>query len=110
MRSEICIGILKGRFPWLRSMRKKITEKTQSKIDLLTLLDATFVLHNLLLSFKDDKIPQAWMDEDDNASAIDEGEADPHLDLDDEVNRAVPQDSGDLRRRQLLHKLIDEHY
>jgi len=110
VRSEICIGILKGRFPWLRSMRKKITETLESKMDLLTLIDATFVLHNLLLQFKEDTIPDDWMDENDNASAIDESEADPILDLDDEVNRAVPIDSGDLRRRQLMYRLIEEYY
>jgi len=53
MRSEHTIGILKGRFPWLRSIRMKITKNKRLLRGILQMLDATIILHNMLLTFKE---------------------------------------------------------
>ena len=39
IRSEHCIGILKGRFPWLRSIRMKVTDDPKSLKLILHLID-----------------------------------------------------------------------
>jgi len=62
MWSEHTIGILKGRFPWLRSIRMKITKKKRSLCRILQLLDATIILHNMLLTFKENMDVTDWID------------------------------------------------
>jgi len=64
MQSEHTIGILKGRFPWLRSIRMKITKNKRSLRRILRLLDATVILHNMLLTFKENMEITDWIDED----------------------------------------------
>jgi len=64
MRSEHTIGILKGRFPWLRSIRMKITKNKRSLRRILRLLDATIILHNMLLMFKENMDVRDWIDKD----------------------------------------------
>jgi hypothetical protein len=51
--SEHCIGILKGRFPWLRSIRMKTTNIKKSIKRILQLIETTIVLHNMLLDIGD---------------------------------------------------------
>jgi len=55
IRSENCIGILKGRFPWLRSIRMKMTDDPMSMRCILRLLDATIILHNMLIVFREEE-------------------------------------------------------
>ena len=111
VHSEACIGILKGRFQWLKSMRKLITEDIESKLQLLTCLDATFVLHNLLLSWKEGKLPEDWLIDDDEVTAIGGAELEENVDLDNELNVAVPLGSPtDMRRQQLLHHVLETHF
>jgi hypothetical protein len=43
------IGMLKGRFPWLRSIRFVITEDIKSLKRILHVIDATIILHNMLV-------------------------------------------------------------
>ncbi|KAG7339863.1 DDE superfamily endonuclease [Nitzschia inconspicua] len=49
--SEHCIGMLKGRFPWLRQIRLLIKEDVRYLRKILFLIDATVVLHNMLVEF-----------------------------------------------------------
>jgi len=51
IHSEHCIDILKGRFPWLRSIWIKVTDDPKSMRRILRLLDATIILHNMLIVF-----------------------------------------------------------
>eukprot|EP00980_Cylindrotheca_fusiformis_P014079 scaffold3682_cov70-Cylindrotheca_fusiformis.AAC.1 len=62
--SEHCIGILKGRFPWLRSIRMKIKEDKKYLRRILSMLDATIVLHNILIDFGEEE-QDDWIDDDD---------------------------------------------
>jgi hypothetical protein len=95
--SEHCIGILKGRFPWLREIRTVIKGKKDLK-RILAYIDVCVILHNLLVK---SKVPDEW-DTTDDFSDIDDAARAP-LDNDDELNLAVPAGaSGDRRRHQLM--------
>jgi len=48
---EHCINMLKGRFPWLRSIRRKALDNQTCVRHILHLLDATVILHNMLIVF-----------------------------------------------------------
>jgi len=97
IRSEHCIGILKGRFPWLRSIRMKVTDDPKSMRRILHLIDATVILHNMLIEFREEE-KKEWIDEDDCSV---------HYDLlrepTDELNQAInPSAEKDRCRTQLL--------
>jgi hypothetical protein len=47
--SEHCIGLLKGRFPWLREIRTVIKGKNDLK-RVLFYVDICVILHNLLVN------------------------------------------------------------
>jgi hypothetical protein len=103
--SEHCIGILKGRFPWLRSIRLFINEDQASIRRILQLLDATVILHNMLIEFGEEE-NEEWIDYDDFSDIAMQS---PYEDG-DELNRAVPLWAPkDTRRNQLLH-YFKEHW
>jgi len=52
-----CIGILKNRFPVLKTINIRIRGGEESK-EVMDLVEACSVLHNILL--KDDNTPQEW--------------------------------------------------
>jgi hypothetical protein len=98
--SEHTIGIWKGRFPWLRSIRMRITRDRQSMINILTMIQVSVILHNFLM---EENEPDLIDDNASETSAIDVG--DPRDDL---LFRAVPADAHkDLRRKQLLSLLMN---
>jgi hypothetical protein len=104
--SEHTIGLLKGRFPWLRSIRRKITEKVKTLTDILSFLDACVVIHNFLITRNLETHLDEWKDDDDDASEIDNYS---RLPPDDELNQQVPQGAaGDFRRTSLLYYLQDQ--
>jgi hypothetical protein len=99
---EHCIGMLKGRFPWLRSIRFVITEDIKSLKGVLQVIDATIILHNMLLEFGEEE-PEDWIDFDD-FSGMDEAACAPYGE-DDELNEAVPEwTPKGSRRNQILPK------
>jgi len=102
MRSEHTIGILKGRFPWLRSIRMKITKKKRSLRRILRLLNATIILHNMLLTFKENMDVRDWIDKDkDDISDCDaEGREEEMGELTKSIPAWMPNDA---RRSQLLN-------
>ena len=105
IRSEHTIGILKGRFPWLRSIRMKITEKKRSLRKILRLVDATVILHNMLIHYGEEMEVSQFMHEDDNASDIDDG---ARAENQEELMKAVPEwMPNDTRRNQLLRFFQD---
>jgi len=106
MRSEHTIGILKGRFPWLRSIRMKITTKKRSLRRILRLLDATIILQNMLLTFKENMDATDWIDKDkDDISDCDaEGREEDMSELAKSIPELMPNDA---RRCQLLHHFQD---
>ena len=62
--SEHTIGMLKARFPWLRSIRMVITDDKKSLKRILELLEATIILHNILVDLNDET-DEEWENEDD---------------------------------------------
>ena len=105
--SEHCIGMLKGRFPWLRSIRLLITERKASLRQILHVLEATIVLHNMLIELGEED-NEDWINEDD-FSAMDDAERAPHL-PDDALNGAIPDGASKDERRSRLTFYFEEHF
>ena len=100
IRSEHGIGILKGRFPWLRSIRMKVTDDPNSVRLILRLLDATVILHNMLIEYGEEEKDE-WIDCDDFSDYDDELRA--PFRVGDVLNTAVAASTPrDTRRSQLL--------
>jgi DDE superfamily endonuclease len=106
--SEHCIGMLKGRFPWLRSIRLIITEKKASIKKILRLLKATIVLHNLLIEIGE-KDREEWIDQDD-FSAIDDEDRAPMLSSTDVLNLGIAAGAPKDERRRRLMYYFEEHF
>lgn len=105
--SEHCIGMLKGRFPWLRSIRLRITPDNNSIKKIIRLIKATIVLHNILINFGDDAIDEDWINYDD-FSDLDDWERVPYEDG-DVLNSQVPSWGRKDERRQQLLRYFEEH-
>jgi DDE superfamily endonuclease len=99
--SEHCIGMLKGRFPWLRQIRLVITEDVRSLKRILRLIDASVILHNMLICFGEEE-REEWIDLDD-FSDMDAAERAPYED-NDELNIRIPDGAPkDAKRSRLLN-------
>jgi len=97
IRSEHCIGILKGCFPWLRSIRMKVTDDPKSMRRILRLIDATVILHNMLIVFCEED-QDNWIDDDDCSKHYD-----PLREPLDKLNLPIhPSAEKDCRRTRLL--------
>ena len=105
--SEHCIGMLKGRFPWLRSIRMRITPDDKSLKKILRLIKATIVLHNILIHFGDDNIDEEWIDYDD-FSDLDDWERAPY-EQGDVLNAPIPSYGRKDERHQQLLRYFEEH-
>jgi hypothetical protein len=95
VKSEHCIGLLKGRFPWLKNIRITIHAKKDLK-QINKFIKAAVILHNLLI---ETPYEEEWIDE-----------AFLELDNDDELNVQVPVDNPNnhlTRRDQLLSYFIE---
>jgi hypothetical protein len=97
VHSEHCIGMLKGRFPFLRQIRMRINEATKKENmrKILKMIDVTIILHNFLLLEQDDVL-EAWMNEGDV-----EDDEDETADMDDGTPILDGNVPSDLRRRQV---------
>lgn len=106
--SEHTIGILKGRFPWLRSIRLKIKENKRSLKRIVELIEATIVVHNMLVDLGEQE-KEDWIDKDD-ASEIDTAECPPYQEG-DALNQGMPDGApNDQRRTRLMHYFEEQHY
>ena len=95
--SEHTIGILKGRFPWLRSIQNKITEDPHSIGVILKYIEVCVILHNMLV---EESIPGEWW--------ADMEDFDPVEICDDELNTPLRTGAAnDERRQQLLRYVLD---
>lgn len=99
VESEHCIGMLKGRFPWMRSIRVKITERRSSKLRILNLIKASMILHNFLIDEADPCLEE-WEAPDDSSS-----EDASSLSSGDELNQSVADAKS--RRHQLTNFVVD---
>jgi DDE superfamily endonuclease len=105
---EHCIGMLKGRFPWLRLIRFVITEDKAFIKKILRLFKATVVLHNMLIEIREhDK--EDWIDEDD-FSDMDDADRAPVLSPTDVLNMGIQQGAPKDERRRWLMYFFEEHF
>jgi len=103
--SEHTIGLWKNRFPWLRSIRAKITMKKRSLMTILAYIEATVILHNFLIEENEE-----WDDDDKSETTTvgsyksvgDDGLSTWQLSLD---RRQISE--KDIRRRQLVCYIND---
>jgi hypothetical protein len=100
--SEHTIGMWKGRFPWLRSIRMKIKDDNTSLLQILQVIKATVILHNFLIE-ENDNFEDSWYDLD-GVSDVDDAD----IEGGDELNRPASHQSN-LRREQLMHYLNENN-
>jgi hypothetical protein len=93
--SEHTIGILKGRFPWLKSIPMVITEDPSSVRKILQYIDCCIILHNMLIG--QDDIPEDWIDDKDDTS---------DLDVTSELNGQLDDASPPDERRRQVHSFF----
>jgi hypothetical protein len=75
--SEHCIGILKGRFQCLKRNNIKLKDSPKEVKELVDLIGACIVIHNLLINYDEDTIPKKWytqMEEEIDWSLFDEND------------------------------------
>lgn len=94
--SEHTIGLLKGRFPWLRSIPMKITDDRRSLRKILTYIDCCVVLHNILIDLKDEA-PEEWVEQEDDDDTT----------MDGLIDHTVVGQDKDERRQRLLEYFRD---
>lgn len=102
IKSEHCIGLLKGRFQCLKGMNTYISGEDDVKF-IVDCFGACCVLHNLLLSYNDE-IPQEWYE--DLADEI-------NSDIADQIENATtvaPIDSNDGNRRSAVFNSFVENF
>ena len=110
--AEHTIGMLKGRFQFLRRIPKKITSKTSSLRGILKIIDCCIILHNLLIDC-DDEIPEQWLND-----ILSSGEVDGIEEELGEENRFLParyeeddiENNDDTRRQQCLSFFKDFNF
>ena len=59
IKSEHCIGLLKGRFQCLKGMNTFIRHGKKDVKDIVDIISSCVILHNMLLNYED-AIPQEW--------------------------------------------------
>ncbi|CAJ1946140.1 unnamed protein product [Cylindrotheca closterium] len=103
--SEHTIGMLKGRFPWLQSMRNKITDDPNSRRKVVSIIGACIILHDFLIeetTLEEDKF--LWEDDDDKSTLTSQ----EPLGDDDELNQPIPEwATGDACRMQLQQYILE---
>lgn len=92
VRSEHTIGILKGRFQYLKRIRVLISKK-RDMIKIVDYVNCASILHNWLIH---DPIPSSWIDEED--------EEDDYVNNHNENNT----DGSDSRRNHLLGYILEK--
>jgi len=109
--SEHCIGLLKGRFPFLKSLRFLLREDGKEGVErICEHVEAAMVLHNLLVQRSDEGSTE-WTDNGDNGTVADEAEGMSAEELADlELRMPSPADAEkDERRQQLLRHQLAHH-
>jgi hypothetical protein len=84
-----------------------ITEDKKTLRNILELIDATIVLHNILIDIGEEE-REDWIDDD--ASAIDDPERIPQLAPTDVLNQAIAAGQPKDERRKRLMYYFEEHF
>ena len=104
--SEHCIGILKGRFPWLKCIPCKLTENVESLRRILEYIDCCVILHNLLVQRNDHVDADFWDPSYNDEFSDPDAAAREREDLLG-LNRPVPAAAGPGARREQLCQYIN---
>jgi hypothetical protein len=121
--SEHTIGMLKARFPFLRSIPMVITDKPRSVKLILRNIECCIILHNMLIddeATESDDLPEKWYEQGDDVSAIDarsndgeDNEGDNNSDRALELGELgysqpfLPQHDSDERRQRCYKYMQD---
>jgi hypothetical protein len=121
--SEHTIGMLKARFPFLRSIPMVITDKPRSVKLILQNIECCIILHNMLIDAEatvSDDLPDKWYEQGDDVSAIDtrsndggDNESDNNSDRALELGEVdysqpfLPQHDSDERRQRYYKYMQD---
>ena len=70
--AEYKIGILKGRFRWLKGIYLRICEDKESMLCILEFIDCCIIMHNLLIQEHITEEAQSWINEEDFSDIDDE--------------------------------------
>jgi hypothetical protein len=106
--AEHTVGLWKGRCGWLRKIRMIITNEKESLEHILNYIDATIVLHNMLIDMGSaDDENAAWDVEDEVLTAIDDDDRIPERSA---LDVALPEGSLPFARRDQLLAYIRETY
>ena len=108
--AEHTIGLLKGRFQWLKNIRHMVTDDKQSMLFILKLIDCCMIIHNLMIPDDETLTDDLdWYDDDGDVSDVDEESRAPTEF--DRLNRPIPQGCRkDERRRRLQTYLEYKEY
>jgi hypothetical protein len=109
---EHTMGLWKGRCPWLRNIRMKITNDKASLKEILRYIDATIVLHNMLIDWNQAENKNAAWDESvvTDLTSIDDASRGPLLTERLELDQAIAAGgASDLRRQQLLRYICETY-
>ena len=101
------MGLWKGRFPWLRNIRMRITNDKKSLEKILRYIDATVVLHNMIIEYGEElKASDPW-NVHETLSDIDDAARAPERDVLD-----LPLPTGALpgTRREQLKNFVRDHF
>jgi hypothetical protein len=60
--SEHCIGVLKGRFACLNRNDIQLKKGKKEVKELIDIITACIILHNMMINYKELEIPQEWSD------------------------------------------------
>ena len=92
VKSEHCIGILKGRFQYFKRIRALLSRK-QDLQKVIDFFNCACILHNWLIK---DPVPLNWIEID--------------IEEDDVINRRIPEnEEGNSRRSQMLGYLLEKN-
>jgi hypothetical protein len=97
VKSEHCIGILKGRFAWLKDIRILIANADDAQ-KIVEFVGAAVILHNLLIGAP---IEDEWLEDEEFLELGNDDALNQELDANDTPN-------GDNRRQQLMGYFAEE--
>ena len=98
--SEHCIGILKGRFKCLKCNNIKLKNDKKEVKQLVDLIGACIVLHNLLINYEEDDIPADWYEQVD-----DEIDWCMYDEEEEEIDRVTEE--GTYRRQYVYNSIVN---
>ena len=98
--SEHCIGMLKGRFRCMKRCNIKLKHSKEEVKEVVDLIGACIIMHNLLIKYDEDDIPDSWYE--DMEDGIDWTLYDEELD-----DIAAVTDENEERRKYVFNSLIN---